>query len=80
MTRLDRIVLVALAAITPTWRNVLESALAEGAEVVVLATGHDESFDPDDSQLAQIEARMARADLGNVEPAGVALERLRRDR
>ena len=58
----------------------LESALPEGAEVVVLATGHDESFDLDDSQLAEIEARMARADLGDVEPAGVVLERLRRNR
>jgi len=62
----------------PEVRIELESALPEGAEVVVFATGHDKSFDADDSQLSKIEARMARGDLGEVEPAGVVLERLRR--
>ena len=54
----------------------LESALPEGAEVVVLAPGQDESFALDDAQLAELEDRMTRADLGEVEPAGAVLERL----
>jgi hypothetical protein len=58
----------------------LESALPEGAEVVVLATGHEESFDLDDGQLVELEARMADADRGDVEPAGAVFERLHRGR
>jgi predicted transcriptional regulator len=58
----------------------LDDALPEGAEVVVLAAGPDESFDLDDAQLAEIDARMAEADRGEVEPAGAVLERLRRSR
>jgi hypothetical protein len=58
----------------------LEGALPEGAEVVVLATGHEEPFDLDDAELAELEARMAEADRGEVEPVGPVLERLRRSR
>jgi hypothetical protein len=56
----------------------LEGALPEGAEVVVLAASPDEPFDLDDAQLAEIEARMAEADRGEVVPARVVLEALRR--
>ena len=55
----------------------LEGALPEGAEVVVLATGDNEPFDLDDVQLTEIEARMAEADRGEVDPAAAVLERLR---
>jgi hypothetical protein len=58
----------------------LDGALPEGAEVVVLASGQDESFDLDDDQLTEIETRMAEADRGEVEPATTALESLRRRR
>jgi hypothetical protein len=54
-----------------------DAALPEGAEVVVL-TGADEApFDLDDAQLAELEARMAEADRGEVEPAQAVLARLR---
>ncbi len=43
----------------------------------MLAPGHDESFALDDAQLAEIEERMARADLGEVEPARSVLDGLR---
>jgi hypothetical protein len=56
----------------------LESALPEGADVVVLAAGHDGPFDLDGAQLTEIEARMAEADGGDVEPAAAVIEKLRR--
>jgi predicted transcriptional regulator len=46
----------------------------------VLAAGREEPFDLDDAQLSEIEARMAEADRGEVEPVGAVLERLRRNR
>ena len=55
-------------------------ALPEGVEVVVLTAGDEEPFDLDDAQLAELEARMAEADRGQVEPAAAVLERLRRAR
>ncbi len=58
----------------------LEGALPEGAEVVVLTPGTEAPFDLDDAQLAEIEARMAAADRGEIEPVGAVLERLRRNR
>lgn len=58
----------------------LEGPLPEGAEVVVLAASREEPFDLDDAQLAELEARMAEADRGAVEPVGPVLERLRRSR
>jgi Arc/MetJ-type ribon-helix-helix transcriptional regulator len=51
----------------------LDSALPEGAEVVVLASSQDESFSLDEARLALIESRMAEADRGDVEPASTAL-------
>lgn len=57
-----------------------DAALPEGAEVVVLTAGDDEPFDLDDTQLAELEARMAEADRGRVEPAAAVLKRLRRTR
>ncbi len=58
----------------------LDGALPEGVKVVVLASGQDESFELDDDQLTEIETRMAEADRGEVEPAAIALESLRRRR
>ena len=57
-----------------------DAALPEGAEVVVLTAGDEEPFDLDDAQLAELEARMAEADRGQVEPAAAVLKRLRRTR
>jgi hypothetical protein len=58
----------------------IDTALPEGAEVVVLATGGDDSFELDDAELGELEARMAEADRGEVEPAESVLARLRRGR
>jgi hypothetical protein len=58
----------------------LDGALPEGAEVVVLTPGPDESFDLDEVQLTEIEARMTEADKGEVESASSAFESLRRKR
>jgi hypothetical protein len=58
----------------------LDDALPEGAEVVVLTAGAEGPFDLDDAQLTEIEARMAEANRGEVEPMGAVLERLRRNR
>jgi hypothetical protein len=54
----------------------LEAELPEGAEVLVLADNH-EVFDLADAELGELEARMAEADAGEVEPAGPVLARLR---
>ena len=58
----------------------IDGALPEGVEVVVLTAGAEAPFDLDDAQLTEIEARMAEADRGEVEPFGAVLERLRRNR
>lgn len=58
----------------------LDATLPEGAEVVVLAGGTDESFELDDGQLDELERRMTEAVAGDVEPADVVLARLRRAR
>ncbi len=58
----------------------LDNALPEGAEVVVLTADSEEPFDLDEAQLSELEARMAAADRGEVEPAAAVLERLRRGR
>jgi hypothetical protein len=58
----------------------LDGALPEGAEVVVLTAWAEAPFDLDDAQLTEIEARMAEADRGEVEPVGAVLERLHRNR
>jgi hypothetical protein len=39
---------------------------------------HDGPFDLDGAQLTEIEARMAEADGGDVEPAAAVIEKLRR--
>ena len=57
----------------------LDGALPEGAEVVMLTAGAP-PFDLDDAQLTEIDARMAEADRGEVEPLGAVLERLHRNR
>lgn len=57
-----------------------DAAVPEGADVVGLTVGDEEPFDLDDVQLAELEARMAEADRGQVEPAASVLERLRRTR
>jgi hypothetical protein len=57
-----------------------DAALPEGAEVVVLVSGAEEPFDLDDEHLTELEARIAEADRGEVEPGATVLERLRRAR
>ncbi|MGA7121402.1 MAG: hypothetical protein WBY94_14960 [Polyangiaceae bacterium] len=54
-----------------------DTALPEGAEVVVLTDGGEEPFDLDEAGTVELEARMAEADGGQVEPAGILLARLR---
>jgi hypothetical protein len=58
----------------------VEAPLPEGAEVIVLTGSDEESFDLDEASVAELEARMSEADLGEVEPAATVLARLRRDR
>jgi hypothetical protein len=57
-----------------------DAALPEGTEVVVLTGGEEEPFDLDDAQLVELEARMAEADEGEIEPAEAVLGKLRRGR
>ena len=40
----------------------IDGALPEGAEVVVLTRGDEESFELDDAQLSELELRMDEAD------------------
>jgi hypothetical protein len=58
----------------------VDAALPEGAEVVVLTPGHDEAFELDDDQLAELESRIVAADRGEVEPAESVLANLHRKR
>lgn len=58
----------------------IDSALPEGAEVVVLTASPDEPFELDEAQLAELERRMLEADRGEVEPADSVLASLRRPR
>jgi predicted transcriptional regulator len=58
----------------------IDSALPEGAEVVVLTASPDEAFELDEAQLAELESRMVEADRGEVEPAESVLASLRRSR
>jgi predicted transcriptional regulator len=46
----------------------------------VLTPGHDEPFELDEAQLAELESRMVEADRGEVEPAESVLASLRRSR
>jgi hypothetical protein len=54
-----------------------DAALPEGSEVVVLTDGGEEPFDLDETGVAELEARMAEADRGEVEPAAPVLAKLR---
>lgn len=58
----------------------LESELPEGADVVVMATNRDEPFDLAEAEIAELEARMAAADRGDVESAEGLIEKLRSTR
>jgi hypothetical protein len=55
----------------------IDHALPEGAEVVVITGGDEEPFDLDEARVAELEARMAEADRGEVVPAATVLVRLR---
>jgi len=57
-----------------------DTALPEGAEVVILTPGTDEPFDLDDVEIVELEARLTSADAGDVETAAVVFEKLRRAR
>lgn len=52
-------------------------ALPEGAEVVVLTGGDEESFDLDEAQIVELKARMAEADRGELVPAATVFAKLR---
>jgi len=55
-------------------------ALPEGAEVIILTPGSDEPFDLSDEEIADLESRVTAADAGNVDPAAIVFEKLRRAR
>jgi hypothetical protein len=57
-----------------------DTALPDGAEVVVLTTSVGECFDLDDAQITELGARVAEADRGGVESADAVLARLRHGR
>jgi hypothetical protein len=58
----------------------IETALPEGAEVVVLLPGDGEPFELGDAEVAEIEARIAGADRGELDDGKAVLDRLRRGR
>ena len=58
----------------------LDAELPDGAEVVVLVASDDEPFELDEAAVAELEARIAAADRGEVEPARAVLDRLRATR
>ncbi len=58
----------------------LESELPEGADVVVMATNRDEPFDLAEAEVAELEARVAAADRGDVQPAAELIQKLRSTR
>jgi hypothetical protein len=55
----------------------LDDPLPDGTEVVVLVVDGSERFDLDDSDAAELEARLAEADRGDLEPAEALFARLR---
>ena len=57
-----------------------ETALPEGAEVVVLLPEQGEPFDLDDASNDELVERMKEADRGRIVPAEVVLDRLRAKR
>ena len=58
----------------------LETELPEGADVVVLATDSETPFDLAEVEIAELVARMAGADLGDVVPAAEVIQKLRSTR
>lgn len=58
----------------------LDSALPEGADVVVLAVGRDQPFELDDVHVSELEARMQSVERGDAEPAASVVASLRRSR
>lgn len=58
----------------------LEGDLPEGAEVVVLATNREEPYELAEPEIAELEARMAAADRGDVVPAADVIQKLRSTR
>ena len=58
----------------------LEGELPEGADVVVMAADGDEPFDLAEAEIAELKARMAAADRGEVQPAAEVIQKLRSTR
>jgi hypothetical protein len=58
----------------------LENELPEGADVVVLTENREEPFDLAEAEIAELEARMAAADRGDVQPAAEVFQKLRSTR
>ena len=55
----------------------LESELPEGADVVVLASEREESFELADAEVAELEARVKGIDRGDFTSATEAIQKLR---
>lgn len=55
----------------------LEGELPEGADVVVMAPNREEPFDLAEAEIAELEARMAAVDRGDVVPATDVIRTLR---
>ena len=58
----------------------LENGLPEGADVVVLTTNSDEPFDLAEAEIAELEARMAAANRGELQPAADVFQKVRSTR
>lgn len=58
----------------------LDGELPEGADVVVVAPSREEPFDLADGEIAELEARVAAANRGEVVSASDVLESLRSKR
>ena len=58
----------------------LEAELPEDTDVVVLATNREEPFDLTQSEVAELEARMAAAQQGEVAAASDVIQKLRSTR
>ncbi len=57
-----------------------EGDLPEGADVVVMATNREEPFELAETEIAELEARMAAADRGDLVPATDVIQKLRSTR
>jgi hypothetical protein len=58
----------------------LEAELPEGEVVVVLSADREEPFELAPAEIAELEARMAAADAGEVVPGSVVFTKLRSTR